>query len=51
MGLPYQFKKGLRQRINQYKEVLKQIGKCFQELEIWFVDVKDKKCEESKKMD
>ncbi len=42
IALPEQFKMGLPQRIKQHGVAWKRIENAFPELEIWFVDIKNK---------
>ena len=42
IGLPERFRRGLPNRVKQYKEAWRRIGIAFPELEIWLIDVDEK---------
>jgi len=48
IALPMRFKDGMNQRAEHYGEAWKRIGDAFPELEVWFVDVRKRVCEEDK---
>ncbi|MCP6720420.1 MAG: hypothetical protein KJI72_03855 [Patescibacteria group bacterium] len=47
-AMPIEFKRGMFQRVNQYRISWKRIGKAFPELEVWFVDTESVQCETHK---